>query len=310
MARKTRIVDVAINVFGKPAQTALSLLSLLEHSGHFIDKVYFIEEADVMNTLFAHADILRLLGDRLVHFRPQFMNWRYAVDASRLGDPDYRHALRYQYAFEHTDKHYLLLIHNDCEFIGDAVGLLLANLGDHTGVGEIGQCWLCPANHLGHCGPGRYLEYRPDFATVRGLYETLDPAIYRRRYTEEPTRELIDHPWPLPECRLNEYCCLINMTKARPDTCPQGSARPFGAYVDVGNPETGQGVLDIGVAWFGDMVRLGHSFGHVPLAACLRHVVGGHKALFTPELYVEKEEQALAVLNARFGGLLSGKEHP
>lgn len=300
---KTRIVDVAINVFGKPAQTALSLLSLLRHSGQWIDKIYFIEEPDVVNDLFAHADLKRFLGDRLVFFRPPRMNWRYAVDPARLGEVGYRHSLRYQYAFERTDKHFLLLIHNDCEFVGDAVGLLLKYIGGVTGAGEIGQCWLCPANYLGHCGPGRYREYRPDFETLRGLYATLDPAIYRRRYTEEPTRELVEHPWPLPECRLNEYCCLLNMAKARPDTCPDGPARPFGAYVDVGNPETGQGVLDIGVAWFGDMVRLGHEFAHVALASCLRHVVGGHKALFAPDLYVEKEAQALAVIKERFGDL-------
>lgn len=306
--RKTRIVDVAINVFGKPAQTALSLLSLLHHSGQWIDKIYFIEEPDVVNDLFVHADIRALLGERLVHYRPKAMSWRFAVDAARLGDAAYRHGLRYQYAFERTNKNYLLLIHNDCEFVGDAVGLLLGKIGPCTGAGEIGQCWLCPAKFLGHCGPGRYREYKPDFETLRGLYDSLDPAIYRRRYTEEPTRELVEHPWPLPECRLNEYCCLVNMAKAGPATCPQGPARPFGAYVDVGNPETGQGILDIGVAWFGDLVRLGHPFVHVPLSSCLRHVVGGHQALFDTDLYVKKEEQALAVIQARFGGLPSGNK--
>ncbi len=305
---KTRIVDVAINVFGKPAQTALSLLTLMHHSGHWIDTIYFIEEPDVVNDLFAHAETRRLLGERLVHFRPRFMNWRYPVDAARLGDADYRLSLRYQYAFERTDKNYLLLLHNDCEFIGDAVGLLLDRIGEATGAGEVGQCWLCPAKYLGHCGPGRYREFRPDFPTLRGLYDALDPAIYRRRYMWEPRPELVANPWPLPECRLNEYCCLINMAKARPDTCPAGPARPFGAYVDVGNPETGEGVLDIGVAWFGDLVRRGHEFVHVPLASCLRHAVGGHKALFDTDLYVRQEEQALAVLNARFGATSSGKK--
>lgn len=298
---KTRIVDVAINVFGKPAQTALSLLSLLACSGRWIDRIYFIEEPDGVNAVYAHAATLRALGDRVVHFRPRFMNWRYAVDPTRLDDPDYRHALRYQYAFEHTDKRYLLLIHNDCEFTADAVGHLLDRLGGHTGAGEIGQCWLCPACHLGRCGPGRYLDFRPDFDAVRALYDAMDPTVYRRRYTEEPTKELVGNPWPLPECRLNEFCCLINMAKARPATCPQGPARPFGAYVDVGNPWTGNGILDIGVAWFGDLVRQGHTFGHVPLAGHVRHVTGGHKALFAPDLYVASEEKALAALKARFG---------
>lgn len=305
---KTRIVDVAINVFGKSAQTALSLISLLACSGRWIDRVYFIEEPDGMNAAFTHAETLKALGDRLVHYRPKFMNWRYAVDPARLADPDYRHALRYQYAFERTDKNYLLLVHNDCEFTDDVVGHLLGRLGGHTGVGEIGQCWLCPAHHLGRCGSGRHLEYRPGFDEVRTLYETLDPAVYRRRYTDEPTEALVANPWPLPECRLNEFCCLIAMAKARPATCPEGPARPFGAYVDVGNPWTGNGILDIGVAWFGDLVRLGHTFGHVPLAGHVRHVTGGHKALFAPDLYVASEEKALAVLRARFGG--SGSATP
>jgi hypothetical protein len=297
---KTRIVDVAINVFGKPAQTALALFSLLAHSGRWIDKIYFIEERGGLNDAFTHAETLVALGDRVIRYVPAFMNWRYAVDPARLDDADYRHVLRYQYAFEHTDKNYLLLVHNDAEFVGDAVGLLLAAVDGHIGAGEIGQCWLCPANLLGRCGPGRFMEYRPDFQTLSDLYAALDPAIYRRKYLEEPTAELVAHPWPLPECRLNEYCCLLNMAKARPVTCPQGPARPFGAYVDVGNPWTGNGILDIGVAWFGDVVRLGHTFCHVPLAAHVHHSVG-HRALFAPDLYVAREEEALAVLQAKFG---------
>lgn len=298
-----RIVDVAINVYGKPAQTALSLFSLLAHSGRWIDTVYFIEEPECLNTAFSQAATLAALGERLVHFRPAAMNWRFAVDTSRLHDPTYRHCLRYQYAFEQTDKRYLLIIHNDCEFIADAVGLLLAGIGQHAGAGEVGQCWLCPAKYLGRCGPGRYLEYKPDFQELADLYASLDPAVYRRAYLEEPTEELIRHPWPLPECRLNEFCCLINMEIARPETCPNGPVRPFGAYIDVGNPETGNGILDIGVAWFGDMTRRGHTFAHIPLAGHVRHVFG-HKALFSPEMYVDREEAALAKLQASF---LKGK---
>lgn len=297
---KTRIVDVAVNVYGKPAQTALALVSLLAHSGRFIDRIYFNEEPDGLNAVFAHDDLLAALGDRVVRHRPSFMNWRYAVDEVRLGDPAYRHALRYQYAFEHSDKRYLLIIHNDCEFTGDVVGLLLGALGAHSGAGEIGQCWLCPAAMLGRCGPGRYRDYRPDFAELAALYDAIDPAVYRRMYLQEPTDALRNRPWPLPECRLNEFCCLLRLDRVRPDTCPQGSARPFGAYVDVGNPYTGNGILDIGVAWFGDLVHLGHCFVHVPLASCVRHE-GGHRSLFAPDDYVKREEQAIAVLHDKYG---------
>jgi hypothetical protein len=302
---KTRIVDVAINVLGKPAQTALALFSLLAHSGRWIDKIYFIEERGGVNDAFSHADTLAALGERVIRHCPSFMNWRFAVDPTRLGDETYRHALRYQYAFERTDKKYLLLIHNDCEFVNDVVGLLLGTLGGHIGAGEVGQCWLCPAGLLGCCGPGRFMDYQPDFAELAGLYAALDPTIYRRKYLEEPTEELRLHPWPLPECRLNEFCCLLNMRVARPVTCPHGPSRPFGAYVDVGNAWTGNGILDIGVAWFGDVVRLGHTFSHVPLAAHVQHSVG-HKALFVPDMYVAREEAAIAVLQAKYGRTTAG----
>lgn len=295
-----RLVDVAINVMGKPAQTTLALASLLRHSGHLIDRVYFTEEPLALNDNFQHGPLLQMLGDRVEHFRPAHANWRYAVDPARLGDEAYRHSLRYQRAFERTDKNFLLLIHNDCEFVGDAVGLLLGRIGDAVAAGEIGQCWLCPAAMKGLCGPGRYLEYRPGFAELKALYDSIDASVYRRKYVEAPTQELINRPWPLPECRVNEFCCLLNMRLARPRTCPKGPARPFGAYVDVGDPYTGNGILDIGVAWFGDMAHQGLGMAHVPLEGCVRHKTGGHKALFDEELYVAQEGRALAALSERY----------
>lgn len=298
MAR--RLVDVAINVFGKPAQTALSLISLMRHSGHLIDRIFFVEERTPINEHYDHEPLLNAL-ERVTRFRPAHTIWRFPLDPSRLSDPAYRHSLRYQYAFEHTDKSFLFLLHNDCEFVGDVIGHLLANLGSHAGVGTIGQCGLCPAAKLGKCGPGRYREYRPDFAGLEAIYRELDPSIYRRKYLVAPTQELRDNPWPLPECRLNEYSCLINMRIARPLTAPLGPARPFGAYVDVGDPETADGILDIGVAWFGDLVRMGQGFGHVDLS---RHVLhsGGHTALFDYDEYIQRENRALAIIAEKYGG--------
>ena len=289
---RTRIVDVAINVFGKPAQTALTLVSLLRHSDRWIDRIYFNEEPNAVNEAYSHGDLQQLLGDRLVLHRPAVMNWRYALDRDRLGDEAYRHSLRYQFAFERTDKNFLLVVHNDCEFVDDVVGHLLGAIDGYVGAGEVGQCHLCPAARLGQCGPGRHLDYRPQFAE-------LDPAVYRRRYLDEPAEDLVSRPWPLPECRLNEYCCLLNMTLARPATAPLGPALPFGAYLDVGNPETGQGILDIGVAWFRDMIHMGLMVRHVPLGTHVLHS-GGWKALFDTDLYVEREEKALAILAEKY----------
>ncbi|MBL0045733.1 MAG: hypothetical protein IPP33_15440 [Flavobacteriales bacterium] len=64
-------VDVAINVYGKPAQTAVTLLSLIEHSGQWIDRIWFIEER--RQPFDARFDELKnYLGDRLIHYRPWF----------------------------------------------------------------------------------------------------------------------------------------------------------------------------------------------------------------------------------------------
>jgi hypothetical protein len=37
-------VDVAIHVYGKPYQTAVTLFSLLKHSEQWIDKIYFVQD--------------------------------------------------------------------------------------------------------------------------------------------------------------------------------------------------------------------------------------------------------------------------
>ena len=125
-----RTVDVAINVYGKPYQTAITLLSLLKHSGQWIDKIYFIEERKQP----ANTDLrflYTLFGDRLIRFRPSFWLWtnpfkrRFLLKFSA-----FRHAIRYQYAWEKSDKQYLLITHNDVLYTDDLVGAYLQNIGD------------------------------------------------------------------------------------------------------------------------------------------------------------------------------------
>ena len=42
--QNSKSVDVCINVYGKPWQTLCTLKSLMQHSGHHIDKIYLIKE--------------------------------------------------------------------------------------------------------------------------------------------------------------------------------------------------------------------------------------------------------------------------
>ena len=105
-------IDVAINVYGKPWQTLVSLKSLLKVSAKYIDKIYFIEE----NKQPYNADVKWVVDElnyeNLVYFRPKFHLW--VKETSRfkfIWNADYRKSLRYQYGIEKTDKKYLLIIH-------------------------------------------------------------------------------------------------------------------------------------------------------------------------------------------------------
>ena len=68
-----------------------------------------------------------------------------------------------QYGWDKTESKYLLTIHNDIDVRADVVGNLLKAMDNHTGVGEIGQCWWCPAFQNGLCDSERYIEFKPSY---------------------------------------------------------------------------------------------------------------------------------------------------
>ena len=64
-------VDVAINVYGKPMQTAVALLTLLQHSGQHIGRIWFIEERKQPHGA-TFERIKERFASRLVHVCPAF----------------------------------------------------------------------------------------------------------------------------------------------------------------------------------------------------------------------------------------------
>ncbi|MFT4032778.1 MAG: hypothetical protein QM669_10190, partial [Siphonobacter sp.] len=62
--------------------------------------------------------------------------------------------------------------------------------------------------------------------------------------------------YPLPECRLNEYACLIETDTYRNNTLPTGDSRCFGGVWNG---------ADLGTSWFYDMVNKGYHFQHFVL---------------------------------------------
>lgn len=302
----SRDVDVVINVFGKVYQTALSLLTLTEHCGQHINKIFFQEEpltAEYERR--THAKTLEYFSGLIEHFIPRYWN---GIDPTDLGraaeDEDYLLSIRYQGGWSRTESSLLLTIHNDIDVRADVVSNLKGVLGEHTGVGEIGQCWWCPAFQNGLCDSERYTSFKPSYAYLMKIYNKDMDYTQRRAYNLGLSDQFKKNAWPLPECRLNEWCALINMDKARTDTMPAGECAPFGARMPsgacIGKNWDRPVCLDVGVQWFRDMLHRGHTFGHYDVNKDMVHDKRGSVKLDSAEAYVKAEMEALVQIRKRF----------
>lgn len=284
-------VDVAINVFGKPYQTAITLLSLLEHSGQHIDKIYFTEERQ-KNQGDSVDFIQPWFGDNLVYYKPMHYLGVSPGKIAKLRNNSYRLSVRYQYAWEKTNKKYLFVTHNDCLYSSDIIGGMLNRIGGENcaGVGSIGQCWNCPASHGNHCDGDRFANFKPTYAQalaivgdgyVRTMKGMIDPA----------------NPMPFPECRLNDFACLLNVELLRKEIFPEGGVVPYGFFG-----------LDIGTDWFRALALKGYTF--VNWLQGMEHAWlvperNGH-SLDAPnkrEAYFQVEARAREFLNTKYPNL-------
>ncbi len=295
-------VDVIISVCGKPFQTCLALLSLERACGDHIDKIYFIEENTKTRGIDVgcHQYVMDALSHKIVHFMPKQWNYCFPIEWDKMDDVDYRHSIRYQYGWEMSDKDYVLIIHNDAIFKKDVVGAMLDSIGDNVASGHIGQCWYCPAYFSGKCTPDTYMDYRPEFRELVSLYRGAQPPEGKQvRAYHIPRMHPIffDQPWPLPECRVNEWCCLINMKIARKMTMPIGRVTPFGAFINVGKQ-----ILDVGCQWFRDMHLRKQTCQNFDIYKYMYHDVPptGQPTLIDKDKYKDKELIALDALRADF----------
>lgn len=301
-------VDVAINIFAKPYQTALAVLSLLKQSSAHVGTIWLQYEPmgsryDSISPYMVARYLQEVVNWPCRVFQPEFWLAREPVDRARLGDATYRMGIRYQYAFEHSQSHRLLLMHNDIFVFKDALGDMLAAMGDAFAIGQLGQCWNCPANaakvvkgimDVPPCTPERYEEFRPDAATLRRLYaHARKLGIFVRPYDDGFAEGFDQQPWPLPECRVNEWFCLLDLERTRPNCAPFGPALPPGAFSACGACN-----LDTAVPWFRAMHALGFRARHFDLTRSLRHWVGTGKK--SPRLYAQAEDNAHRLLQTHF----------
>lgn len=332
------MVDVSINIYAKPYQTALSLLSLLRWSGEHIDRIFlqFEPSGSRFDSVppYAMADYL---GDRAIIYQPEEWVECDAVDEARLGDASYRLSMRYQSAFEYTDKKYLFILHNDVLIKRDIIGAMLEKIDDAFIIGQLGQCWNCPASQaelvqaagLGDtpCTPERYFDFRPNVEQLERLYALAREQGARCRpywegwqkhYTADVTANKkadmsegaynvaldadnseanVCGAWPLPECRVNEWGCLVDIEQTKAHVMPHGEILPFGAFEACGSI-----TLDTSVAWFRELSRRGLTAKHFPLDKYLRHYVGSHRVV--RGAYIEAEGTAKQVLLKGYTGFV------
>jgi hypothetical protein len=220
------LVDVVVGAYGKPYQTAVSILSLLKYSGQHIDKIWLREELQ-----HPHGDtfdkILKWLpADKIIHHKPTFIFGQGDYDPKRLIEPEYRQSIWGQLAWEKTDKEFIFFMHNDVKFDEDCIGDLLTNIGDAVGIGVVGCCHNCPVFHAKLCDHDTWESYKPTYeqaiATIRE-YPTMRMAM--AHWIAEVDRV---SPMPLPECCLVESAALINVAKTKHLVVPIGNVHPYG----------------------------------------------------------------------------------
>lgn len=300
--------DIAVNIFAKPFQTALSLLSLIKQSSESIGEFWLQFEPvgskyDSITSYYI-AEFLQNKGWMVHVFQPEEWHARQIVDEKRLSDNDYRLGIRYQYAFENSLNPLLFIIHNDVYFIKNLLKALIENIGDAFAIGQVGQCWNCPASraeitrevmNCDACSPETYAEFKPDLQQLKLLYaKAREKNIFVRPYDAEGfTGEFSTRPWPLPECRVNEWICLVNLELIRPLIMPYGNARAFGGFYDCANHN-----LDTAIAWFRDLHQYGYKAKNYNIKPYVRHWVGTGNKSFNK--YAYSEDRALKLLKTHF----------
>ena len=152
--------DAALNIFAKPWQTALSVLSLIRYAGTRLGVIHlqyepFGSRYDRLDPMLLSRFVSEELGRPCALFQPDHWLDLKAPDPARLNDRAYRLGIRYQAAFENSGARHLLLLHNDVFIFRDVLGALLdaAQREEREqgrapfAAGRIGQCWNCPAGN-------------------------------------------------------------------------------------------------------------------------------------------------------------------
>jgi len=292
---KFPIVDVAINALGRPYQTLLSILSLAKHNSEYIDTIYLIIDADTPKSYRKKFDMINHIDNLKIEFFTPSVSYNYYDNVVGMyNDYDARMGIRYQYAWENTDKKFLFISHNDCLYTGNIIKGMVDKINNNIIIGHLGVCWNCPASWAGCCGRGKYQEYKPSYQELVVLFQNAEVPnnrIFEFRCDKTDFNEKYrKHPWPLPACRVNEWACLVNIEKARAITVPHGEATPFGATTYIGDI-----LVDTSCEWFHDVNVMGYTGKDFPVEAYVKHEFG-LRSMYSKDEYFKRESKALATI--------------
>ena len=273
-------VDVIIHVSGKPWQTLCTLKSLMGHSGKHIDKIFFVKEPT--HPFNDNVDWVTDYFDNLIVYQPKTSILMYKV--KNLNEQDDRFNSYCQFGFEKSDKEFVFVTHNDVLYTGDVIGDMLNKIKDSIGIGQIGQCWNCPAHNANLCSGEKFYEWNPTYEEVISL-----GLPYVRTNVGNVNKI---NPKPLPECRLNEWACLINIKMSNKETYPNGDTPFFGVF----GP-------DSGVAWFRSLHLKGYKFVNYNekyIHSYWSELSSGYQTVKSEYHYVKSEENAKKYYNENF----------
>lgn len=285
-------VDVCLNVYGKPYQTIITLKTLLNHSRYLIDKIYLILESKQPVGFDIEFIKKEVNYENLIIFTPKHYLYIYPTNLQRfLVEEDYRLSVRYQYGIENTTKDYLFIMHNDVLFHDDVVGAFLNEIDGHAGVGQIGQCWNCPMFYEKKCDGDKIQNFKPNYEEV--MEDTKKYPLSRTYIHQRKIDKNI--PMPLPECRINEWCCLLDMKIYKKETLPQGTCVPFGGHFKI----------DTADEWFRQMFLNGYKFKNVDINKWCTHgyfseINRGNPSMLDNKIYLRDEDLAKKYYSENF----------
>lgn len=287
--------DVAINALGRPYQTLLCVASLCEYNLESINKIFLIIDAATPKSDIEKFQTIREHCPAAIEYVYSEVSHGYFDNiVGPFEDEKYRMGIRYQYAWEKSQEKYLFISHNDCVFKGPVVSELLRAIEDNLIIGHLGVCWNCPAYWAKKCERGQYLSYKPTYEELCELFATVVPPRkvtfdygYHKSNFNEKWRK---HPWPLPMCRVNEWCCLVDLQTAKEVTIPHGDAVPFGATTYIGDI-----LVDTSCEWFHDVINKGHIAKDFPVECYIEHKHGIGQ-YFSREKYLLNEKAAVDTL--------------